>query len=294
VFLNNRKNYSVRLVRKQPITKSELKSFTIAHKQNQITVKKMDTIWMLNNGNALREDVLEYFISIMNRMQVKSPVSDALREKVLIQNPSARTITLNIKNQRDIQFDLWSDTLNFSGTYYMDKGKSRPVSVHLPGLAGVAVDKLFPVHYLFWQDKTIFDYDPLNIVKVRFENHRDAAASFTLKKKEKGFQLKAGAETEYVEINNQQASQYLTYFDNIRYDSVSTFRAGELNRENLLYEISVTNELGKERVAKIFARYRNNILDPDVCYVVVGQGDNVYLARYYILDPILKEAKYFL
>lgn len=262
--------------------------------------------WFLNGNFSAREQAVERFFNVLQNLKVESPASESAKETVielLKENPVHVKIFEEGKKIKDY---LVEDSKYKNGiTYMMITGRDEPFLMNLPGHDG-DIALLYRVDPNYWRNKVLFNYSGVDISRVKIYYPEKPEKSFILdyNKKDK-FVLKSyknKKEREGVDVS--QSARYLSYFSNIRFESViKDARLYDSLRNSTPYcEIEVKDIHGRQKKLVTYRKLadgqkdafgQESYYDLNYLYGIYDNFGEILLIKYTEIDPLFKEIDYF-
>ncbi len=273
---------------------NKVTKIVLTSEQGKVELTKIPEGWQVNKRFMAREGSVEFLLQVLSRLKIKSPVSD---EKFL---KETKTITENVvfievfeQLRRIKSFSLYKVNSNSYANYARTREGANPYVLYIPGF-NKPVGSFFVTKEKFWKPYIIFNYRPGMIKAVKMD-YPDSP--------EKSFRIVKTVETRYKLLQDGREvsvfdtlaiERYISYFRNIR------FYRWELEIDNVEIDsvisttpefiLTVTDSTGEHNTIKTYSK------TPSHNEVFVKQNDEKELsvARYFDLDPVIKEIKYFL
>lgn len=284
-------NTSFAAVPDEEITKIEF-----SHGEKVLTLENEDGKWLLNGSLETRKTSIFYLLRILKEMSIKSPVSSELFDSVIVKNGITPVTVRSYENRRLLSsFQVYKTQSNIYGNIMKTKERSKPFILHVPGHDG-NIGSAFNLNELYWQPYTLFNLLPSGIEMVLFENYSDTASSFKIIKKNGDYSLSDGIK-ELKGWDTALVKRYLTYFTFIPFESWLT-ELGHEEREIIqssspMCRISVSSG-GKETILTLKEIIRpDGSRDSDRVYGMLNESGEIFIVRYFDIDPILKRRGYF-
>ncbi len=193
-------------------------------------------------------------------------------------------------------FLVYKTRSNIYGNIMKNNERAKPFIVYVPGYDG-DIGSAFTMNELYWQPYTIFNLLPSEIASVSFENLSDEASSFSILKSGDGYLLTDG-ENALDGWDTGLIRRYLSYFTFIPFEAWA-LDLSEAEKEKILsrepaYRITVKTSGGKNTVLSLWERVNGDgTMDSDRLYGRTGTTDEIFVVRYFDIDPILKKREYF-
>lgn len=273
---------------------NKVTKIVLTSEQGKVELTKIPEGWQVNKRFMAREGSVEFLLQVLSRLKIKSPVSD---EKFL---KETKTITENVvfievfeQLRRIKSFSLYKVNSNSYANYARTREGANPYVLYIPGF-NKPVGSLFVTKEKFWKPYIIFNYRPGMIKAVKMD-YPDSP--------EKSFRIVKTGETRYKLLRNGREvsvfdtlaiERYISYFRNIRFDrwelEIDSVEIDSVISTTPEFILTVTDSTGEHNTIKTYSK------TPSHNEVFVNQNDEKELsvARYFDLDPVIKEIKYFL
>ena len=146
----------------------------------QIYFVKENGNWLVNGKTDARKSGVLYIIRILQEIKIKSPVSPELFESEVTAK-GLIPVKVKVYEKRKLlkSFLVYKSRSNIYGNIMKINQQSKPFIVYLPGYEG-DIGSGFTVNDLFWQNYTLFNLMPSEILSVKMENLSDTASSFSI------------------------------------------------------------------------------------------------------------------
>lgn len=281
--------------------KKEITRIEFSDGKKKLSLKKVNEDWLLNGKDETRKNGIVFILRVLTEIKIKSPVSKELFETEII-GKNLVPVKVKVYERRKLlkSFLVYRTTSNIYGNVMKIKKQSKPFIVSVPGYDG-DIGLYFTLNELFWQPLTVFNILPSEIASVDFENLSDTTASFILTSRNRHFSLS----DRYHNLSGWDSIhiiRYLSYFTRVQFESWAfDITADEKRRiENQLpaYRITVTEKNGANTVLTLWPKMTgengSGTTDSDKMYGKTGKRDELFIIRYFDIDPLLKKKSYFL
>lgn len=265
-----------------------------------LTLEKAGEEWLLNGGSKTRKSGILFILRVLEDIKIKSPVSPELFEAEITAK-SIEPVRVKVYERRKLikSFFVYKTGSNVYGNIMKMRSGSKPFIVYVPGFEG-DIGSGFTNNELFWLPYTIFNLMPSEIASVDFENLSDTANSFSILNKNHIFNLSdrwnsiSGWDTSLVK-------RYLTYFTMIPFEKWA-LDLGEAEKRKIesgkpLYRISVEQVNRTKSVLTLWERKAEGdsslIKDSDRMFGKTDNREELFIIRYFDIDPLLKKRSYF-
>jgi hypothetical protein len=280
--------------------KEEITRIELSENGKKLTLQKKGESWLVNGKTDARKSGVLFIIRILKEIKIKSPVSPELfNSEITGKGIIPVRVMVYEKNRLLKSFYVYKTGSNIYGNIMKIKAFSKPYIVYIPGYEG-DIGSGFSLNELFWQSYTVFNLLPSEIASVNLENLSDTASSFLISQKDHHYFLSGTAG----KLNGWDTSliiRYISYFAFVPFESWA-FEIGEDAKKSIevqlpLYKITVNTSSGKKKVLTLWGRNSvkngNNIPDSDRLYGKTGEIDELFVIRYFDIDPLIKKRSYF-
>jgi len=284
-------DYDIKIPEGTPVTKIILES----HGQRVVLEERKDT-WLINGREEVRKTAMDLILTELGAMQPVSPVSESVIRK-LEGKRSGSEVTVKIFSKR-------RKIRSFIVTHYKDRDypgiirKKTGAKALIYNLPGYDIDacSVFLADIRYWRPFTIFKIMPSEISEVSVEYPADIAKSFTIVNSTGKVSLK-----ESVSFDTLSVKRYLSYFVNVPFESINTSLTTEEEKRVIssvpFVKVTVTAKDGVTHQLKGWKRYmregEKGGFDTDRLWGELDNG-NLFVMRYFDVDPLLKKRSYFL
>ncbi len=267
----------------------------------KLLLEKSGEKWIINGKTEARKGGINFMIRILTEAKIKSPVSPELfKNEIEVNNISP--VLVRVYEQRKLlkSFRVYKTQLNIYGNIMKMKDNSKPFIVHVPGY-DVNIGAAFSIKEQYWLPYTIFNLLPSEISSIRFESLQDTASSFSISGKDGKYSLR-GNGNEIKGFDHELIIRYISYFTFIPFETWAL----DLSREEIssviqldpLYRITVVSADGKTTILSLWQKMKteNGIQSEDTDRLLgkTQDTDDLFIVRYFDIDPVLKKRSYFL
>ena len=278
----------------------EITKVELSGGNNRIVLEKRGEDWLLNGKKETRKSSIVFILKILKEMKIKSPVSpekfeDEINKKDIF--PVRVKVSGNSGMLRS--YLVYKTTSNIYGNIMKMRERSKPFIVYVPGFEG-NIGPAFSLNELFWQPFTVFNLLPSEIASIHFENYADSSSSFKIINKNRNISLYNGG-SELTGWDTSLVGRYLTYFTWIPFEQWA-FELTQEEKKNIvegkpMARINLTGQSGKSTVLTLWEKVSNSsgiqTKDTDRLWGKTNHNEELFILRYFDVDPILKRRSYF-
>ncbi len=279
---------------------AEITRIVLSSEGSSVILEKNDAgEWMVNGTEEARKSSIVNIVRILAEMNIKSPVSPELFSAE-VSTRGIEAVKVSVYGNRRLlrSFLVYATKSNVYGNIMKVSERSKPFIVYFPGFDG-DISGVFTTNPLYWQNFTIFSHLPSSVKSVRLDNFSDTASSFMLKRKGDDFVLSVNGK-EINEADQEKIKRYISYFTRVPFEDwafdITEREKSEIESSVPAYEITLTPVDGDSVVLKLWHRFSGSdpVPDTDRLWGKSKVNDNIFIVRYFDIDPLLKKRSYFL
>ena len=289
------RNSSFSIDRQEEVTRIELSDGS-----NKLSLEKNGKEWLVNGKNVARKSSILFIIRVIKEIKIKSPVSPDMFNSEITERGIGPVKVKIYENSRLLNsFLVYKTRSNIYGNIMKIRDRSKPFIVYVPGYEA-DIGSAFVLNELYWQPFTLFNLLPSEIESVSVEPPRDTSISYSITHNNHSFVL-SGTKSILSGWDTSRVRRYLTYFTYIPFDSwafdIAADEKKRIETGQPLTRITVTGSNNKKTVLTLWEKVKseNGILtiDSDRLYGKTDNRDELFILRYFDVDPILKKRSYF-
>ncbi|MDP4265821.1 MAG: DUF4340 domain-containing protein [Bacteroidota bacterium] len=305
-------------------TASITKIFMADKMNNQVTLKRLDGYWTVNDKYIARVDLMKILLKTMKQIEVQSPVAKAAHNTV-ISRLAANSVKVEIYQTKYI-IDFWGirlikheklskvyyvggATQNQQGTYMLLEGAKEPFITYLPSVMGFLTPR-YAAKEIEWRERIIAKYRITDIRSIKLTYHNEPEKSFEMKYDGKNnislFAINDN-NRQLTNLNNHKLKNYISGFSKISLEAflpdASTAEKDSIKKEGCIYTLSIKDKSGKIMIVNMYhkgAKQDETDLkgiplkyDRDRMFAFINDDKDFIQIQYYEFDKILKPVSYF-
>jgi hypothetical protein len=287
-------NTSFAVEKDKQITRIEL-----IHGQSKVSLERSGEKWSVNQDSEARKSAVVFILKTLREIKIKSPVSSELFKTEVV-DKQIEPVRVNVYQRRKLirSFYVYKTSSNIYGNIMKLRVLSKPFIVYMPGYED-NIGSHFVVNELFWKPFTVFKLLPSEIGLIELTNFSDPADSFTIENSKGVFTLK----NSFSGQDSAKVKRYISYFVNVPFESwafdLAPGEKAKIESSSPIYRISVKTTLGKELKLTIWQRQTPapdggmSRDDTDRVWGRLEDGSDIFIMRYFDIDPILKKRSWF-
>ena len=266
----------------------------------KLSLEKSGENWLVNKKDEARKSAVLFILRTLREIKIKSPVSSEIFDNEIIKK-QIDPVKVNIYERRKPvkSFFVYKTGSNIYGNIMKMRVSSKPFIVYVPGYED-NIGASFVVNELFWMPYMVFNLLPSQISSVRLENLQDSSSSFIINCGKKELLL-SDLKKDISGWDTSKVKRYLTYYTAIPFESwafdLSDNEKNSIESGIPQYRITVKQSDGKEIILTVWERLNSvnesRMKDSDRVWAKTNQRDEIFIMRYFDLDPILKKRSYF-
>jgi hypothetical protein len=256
--------------------------------------------WLINGKNEARRSGVQFILKILQEIKIKSPVSSELY-KSEITDKAIEPVRVKVFENRKLlkSFLVYKTQSNIYGNIMKVKNTSKPFIVSVPGYEG-NIGSGFTLNELFWQTYTLFNLMPSEITSVRLENMPDSSSSFSIVNNHHNFIL-SDLTKDLTGWDSTMVTRYLSYFARVPFESwaleLSEDQKKYIEAQRPLYKLTVNTIEGLKTELILWEKMKDEngvkTVDTDRLFGKTQERDEIFIIRYFDIDPLLKRRTYF-
>jgi hypothetical protein len=256
--------------------------------------------WLINGKTDARKSGVNYILRILQEIKIKSPVSPELFESEVTAKELI-PVKVKVYEKRKLlkSFLVYKSRSNVYGNIMKINQQSKPFIVYMPGYEG-DIGSGFTINELFWQNYTLLNLMPSEISSLKLQNLSDTASSFSIINQNHHFVF-SGMQPGQKSLDSTLVIRYISYFARIPFESwaleLSDSEKKNIESQQPLYKLTITTSGSKNIILTLWERMKadNGIQtkDTDRLWGKTQDRDELFLIRYFDIDPVLKKRSYF-
>ncbi|MGD0342761.1 MAG: hypothetical protein ABSA76_13745 [Bacteroidales bacterium] len=264
----------------------------------KLVLEKRSEGWTVNDKHEARKSGINFILRILTEIKIKSPLSqELLRSEIRQKNIEPLKVRIFEKNRLIRSFLVYKTGTNKYGNVMKRSEGSKPFIVYVPGFEG-DIGSAFTTNELFWQPYTVFSLLPSEISAITLENISDPSSSFTITNKRNIYTL-SDLNGPLSGWDTAQVRRYLSYFTWIPFESwaleLPVPEREKIESKDPLFRLTVKKTSGGETVLTLWERTvdSSGVKDSDRLWAKTGEKDELFVMRYFDIDPLIKKRSYF-
>ncbi|HEX2933718.1 MAG TPA: hypothetical protein VHO72_00040 [Bacteroidales bacterium] len=276
---------------------SEVTGIRILRGADTLLLQKLNNNWIVNGKYNARTKLMHQLLGLVSLIEVNTPAPKALKNDLIslyTKQPLQVIFYKGNKKPQTLRI-VESDSLIRSSVMFTEE-ENDPYLVKIPGFNG-RLSLLFPTNPFLFRDKTIFRYQPYEILYVKVEYPSEPSKSFILNVADPSHivlqQLNGKGQKQ---VSKEKAVQYMTSFSNVGFEFIreaQPFRmADSLSRIQpaCIIEVkNVVNQVNQIRTYPIAVKGKGASFDLYKMYAVIQNDSIPVTVKYTDFDPIMKE-----
>ncbi|MEE4259439.1 MAG: DUF4340 domain-containing protein [Bacteroidales bacterium] len=302
-------------------TAAVTKIFIADKKDNSVLLKKEAAQWTINNQFVANTAVVDFLLSTMNRLKVKSPVPLSVRNGVISRLASngikvevyQEVYRINLfdkykffKHEKLTKvFYVGDATQDNMGTYMLIEDAENPYIVFIPGFRGFLYSRFSPKPD-DWKSHVVFNTKLADIKSVSLQFFEEPENSFKVDVVDArgNYKVTALQSGEILEsYDTLRLLNYLTSFRDLRYETrmnplLTPMKLDSIVNSTPIYKLTLIDRFDDTIKVPMFKKHSmpESIanayevlvpIDHDRFYALINEGNDFVLMQYYVFDRVL-------
>ena len=279
IKLDNEKKFSINEIEKID------KIFLSDRKGNNITLKKDNNIWMVNNKYIVRDDAISTLLSTIQKISIQRPIPETGYNNVIKQLATTGVKVEIYYNNKIKTYTVGGSTSNHLGTYMLMDKSENPYIVHIAGFNGFLSPRYgiqgYELDINNWRDNTVFKIEIETIKKISVIDLQEKNKSFNIITKPLSL----------TDVNNNDIKydldKVIKYLNNFSQLNSENFKGNniDISNEKLIYRLKINHD-NKEDILETytFSKTNNNSNNskPNVerMYARLNNGEFLLIQNY--------------
>lgn len=273
----------------------------ISGEKQSVDLQRTAGGWTVNGKHYARPSAIDAILRVIGQVRIKSPVSSSVFDRVRGDDPAPPIGVEIFDGRRQIQsFRIYRDTVSSFGGIMQKRKDSKPFYVHVPGYNADPCS-YFVVDTKYWMPYTVFNISPEEIkgIDMHYFSKEDSSFSIVIDDRDILFSsaVYAGAGLDTAAIG-----RYLSYFTYVPFErwvpgSLSS-NGGLFNGIRPYFRLDLfTNDadtLSLLTWTMMITQGDSVTEDTDRLLGSTNDGDDMFIIKYYDLDPLIKGPSYFI
>lgn len=269
--------------------------------KQSVDLQRTDRGWTVNGKHYARPSAIETVLRVIGQMRIKSPVSSAIFQRVRGDDPAPLIEVQIFAARRQIQsFRIYQDNASSHGGIIQKRKDSKPFYVHVPGYDPDPCSH-FVVDEKYWMPYTVFNISPEEIgrIDLRYFSREDSSFSIVIRDRDILF---SNAVYEGAELDTAAIGRYFSYFTYVPFER---WVHGNLSSAGRLFtgirpyfRLDVFNDDADTLSLMTWTMMKKQggsaTEDTDRLLGSTNGGDDMFIIKYYDLDPLIKGPSYFI
>ncbi len=276
----------------------EITRIELSGEGQKLSLEKKGATWMVNGKAEARRSAIAFIERILTEIKIKSPVSPELfQQEIADKKINPVRVRVSGNNKLLASFLVYKTGSNIYGNIMKIKENSKPFIVCVPGYEG-DIGSGFTMNELFWLPYMVFNLLPSEIESVTFENVADLSSSFTIKRKDNVYTLSDG-NSNLSGWDSTRIRRYISYFTLVPFENwaldLSQAEADSIKSTVPLCRIKVKKSNGTNILLTLWEKTNRQTgeKDSDRLWGKTDSRDELFILRYFDIDPLLKKRSYF-
>ncbi|MFO7852718.1 MAG: hypothetical protein ACQERS_00160 [Bacteroidota bacterium] len=278
-----------------------IKRITIRDNRRSVNLNLESGRWYVNGEKEARPRAVNLILKALEDIRIKSPVSAGLYKEVL-DNKNTREIEVKVYDKRKIlqSFYIYRNAKEKHPGIMQKRKKTKPFIVHIPGYE-IDPSSYFVTDETYWVPFTVFELSPDEITEIHFEYFHKPDSSFCLEH-EGGAITYSSEHYSHEIIDTMAIARYFSYFTYVPFEKwaydINANEKDSITSRRPYFSLEVITEHSDTTELFTWEKYirKENITkeDTDRLWGSLNRGEDLFIIKYYDLDPLIKGPSYFI
>ncbi|MDZ7739434.1 MAG: hypothetical protein U5K32_10310 [Bacteroidales bacterium] len=268
---------------------------------NELELIRRPDGWFLDGDTEVRRPAIDHILKTIRDIRIKSPVSDeAFKHFVDSENTEHLEVRIYAKHRLIQSFHVYRNKEGDAPGIMKRREATRPFIVHIPGDDADPAGR-FTAERKFWMPNTVFAASSDQIARVSFVYTDKPDSSFSIEREGRKINFSSPGYAGEA-IDTMAVGRYLSYFNYIPFESyafgLSLQDKDSVSADPVRYSIElVTTGTDTTRLltwTRQIIKGDSMVTDTDRLWGSTNGGDDLFVIRYYDLDPLIKYPSYFI
>lgn len=275
---------------------------TMVSGRESITLRRVDDRnWTVNGGSEARQSAVLFIIRTLRRIEIKSPVSDQFfDEHIKSQGIVPVEVSVYNSGRKLTSFLVYKFSDDPAGSVIRKSSASKPYIAHIPGY-DINPGSHFITDPKFWSSYTIFSISPYEIESIIISDKGENSPDLEIRASGEGYKLSVSGEM-VEDVDTTALMRYLAYYTYVPFEGWAyQLKQGEkdsIARSTPAFTISVEDKSGIKTELMLWRRFStgrdDKSVDSDRLWGSINRGLDIFVVRYYDIDPLIKKGEYFI
>ena len=265
-----------------------------------LELRKSEEGWLVNGKSEVRESAVSFILTTLHNIQINSPVSDEIfLDEVSVSGKAPVQVKVGGGKGRETGFLIYPATESFTRSVFRRNERSKPFTVTVPGYEGDP-GTFFVADPRFWEPYRIFSLHPDSIKSVSVRYLDPQMSSFLLSSAADTWEVSNG-KMQSEEAAGDKVGRYIAWFGFVPFETwdfgLTTAEKQSIKEVDAEIVIEVEKISGSTIKLELWTRSlpseNGPVPDTDRLYGSTNNGDDIFIVKYFDIDPLLKSAEYF-
>jgi len=282
--------------------KTDISRIAFFEGEKKLVLIRKEGEWIIEKDTVAREEAVLFLLKVLKEMKIKSPVtSEMFLEEIA--GKKTEPVKVHVYDGRRLRksYFVYRTFSNAYGNIMKMKPHSKPFIMYVPGYE-TNIGEYFTASRLFWRPFIVFNFLPSEIDHVYLYHRNDTASSFRIVSAGRNLFLQSRNGRLLQNYDTVKVRRYISYFAYIPFERWATeldnVKKKEIKSSEPLYRIEVKNRKGKIINLSVWEKTKiagngADITDTDRVWAGTDENEEIFVMRYFDIDPLLKRKSYF-
>ncbi len=268
---------------------------------NEVELMRRPDGWVIDGDIVVRSSAIDIILKTIRDIRIKSPISDEAFTQFADSEKTKHLEVMIYGKRRLLQsFHIYRNREDDAPGIMKRREAARPFVMHIPG-EDADPAKRFIADSKFWMPNTVFAAGPGQISRIRVVYTDKPDSSFSIER-EGGKINFSSAGYAGETVDTMVIGRYLSYFNYVPFESydhgLSPQDTDSVSSDPVRYSIEVVTGVADTTRLLTWTRKimkgGSLVRDTDRLWGSINDGGDLFVIRYYDLDPLIKYPSYFI
>lgn len=279
----------------------QIQKITISEGSQVLTLTKSEQGWLVNNNKKARESAISFIIKTLSSLEIKSPITETKFQDLFAgEDMEPKLVRVEGKGRKLMSFLIYKSNTLGEHAIFKRKAGSLPFYLSIPAY-DTDPGSHFVCDELFWLPYNIFNLHPDKLKSVSLNYSDPDMDDILIEFDAKEPRIKFNG-VEAVSVDSEKLKRYISYFTYIPFENWAFALHSDVKEKVLDSEpvmiFSIKMNDGSSKNVKLWLRLIEGasgvIPDTDRLYGEMDNGGELFIVRYFDIDPLIKRSEYFI
>lgn len=257
--------------------------------------------WTINGEGEARSSAINFILKTVRLLEIRSPVSEEMfREKVIDSEIVPVEVAVYGSGRKRTSFMVYKFSDDPLGNIVKRSAGSKPFIAAIPGWE-LNPGSHFITDPRFWMPYNIFALSPASIESLTLTMGEGDTPDFMISSVNNQFGLIVRG-VRPATVDTTAMERYLAYYSFVPFEKwvfdLTPAEREQITGQTIYCRITLRERDNRITDLKLWRRYYNSsdgmVEDTDRLWGSTNDGKDIFMVRYYDIDPVIKSPDYFI